>query len=67
MRTRVGLGMIFQWETGLSQFMEGEDIQGPTTTIQGWCALSTDTPPSMVAAILWSVTLVHEGTCPTNN
>ena len=29
------------------------DVRGPTTTVQGRCALATDTPPPMVAAILW--------------
>jgi hypothetical protein len=32
------------------------NVHGPTTTIQGHCALVTDTPTPVVDVILWSTT-----------
>jgi hypothetical protein len=32
--------------------VDGDDIHGPTTTVQGRCALATETPPPMAAVIL---------------
>jgi len=36
--------------------VDGDDVHGSTTAFQGRCALATDTPPPMGAAILWSAT-----------
>ena len=42
----------------ITRFGDGDDVDGPTTTIQG-CALATDTPPPMDATILWSASPGH--------
>jgi hypothetical protein len=46
-------------EVGDNSIDGEDDVHGPTTAFQGCCALATDTPPPMVAAILWSATLGH--------
>jgi hypothetical protein len=50
------LSMRDRW---ITRFGDEDDVHGPTTTIQGYCALATDTPPSMVIVILWCVTPGH--------
>jgi hypothetical protein len=45
-------GQSFDERSRQSRLVEKDDIHGPTTTIQGRCALATDTPSPMVAMIL---------------
>ena len=44
---------IFLVEMDNFDLVEGDDVHDPTTTIQGWCALATDTPTPRIAAFLW--------------
>jgi hypothetical protein len=45
-------GRSFDERSWRTRLVEKDDVHGPTTTIQGRCALATDTPPPMVAVIL---------------
>jgi hypothetical protein len=45
--------------SGTTQLVDRDDVHGPTTAFQGCCALATDTPPPIAAAIVWSATPGH--------
>ena len=47
---------IFLVEMDKFDLVEGDDVHDPTTSIQGWCALATDTPTPRIAAFLWCAT-----------
>jgi hypothetical protein len=52
-RTRWGLmADLSMRDRGELDWWKKDDVHGLTTTIQGRCALATDTPPPMVAVIL---------------
>jgi hypothetical protein len=36
--------------------MDGDNVHDPTTTVQGWCALATDTLTPRIIAFLWCTT-----------
>ena len=40
----------FGGDVGDNSIDEGVDVHGPTTTVQGRCALATDTPPPRAVA-----------------
>jgi hypothetical protein len=44
----------------------GDDVLGPTTTLQG-CALATDTPPPMAVTISWSASTATRAPVPASN
>jgi hypothetical protein len=45
-------GRSFDERSRRTRLVEKDDVHGPATTIQGRCALATDTPPPMVIVIL---------------
>jgi hypothetical protein len=61
METRKGRIPIFRWRRRITRLRKRVDVHGPTTTVQGRCALATDTPTPMVNAILWSMTTQPRG------
>jgi hypothetical protein len=67
METRKGRIPIFRWRRKITRLRKRVDVHGPTTTVQGRCALATDTPTPVVDAILWSTTTQPRGTCPVSN
>jgi hypothetical protein len=56
METCEGSIPIFQWRRRITRLGKRVDIHGLTTTVQGCCALATDTPTPVVDVILWSTT-----------
>ena len=51
----------------ITQFGDGDDVHGLTTTIQGCCTLATDTPPPMAIMILWSTINQTTRVIPASN
>ena len=51
----------FGGDVGDNSIDEGVDVHGPTTTVQGRCALATDTPTPVVTANLWCATTQPRG------
>ena len=59
-------GLIFRWRW-ISPLVDREDIHNPTLTIQGRCALATNTPTPMVDRYPVEHDQHHEGTRPASN
>ena len=56
-----------QASTWITRFGDGDNVHGPTTTIQGCCTLATDTPPPTAVAILWSTINQTTRVIPASN